>query len=149
MTTREIIESLPEQTREVVDVIGLEATITLSRKAPLCIKGFCRIYVPKRYRQGHWINKAIGEEAFRKLQKIFGGDHIFPVRIIEEKPKKYARRFKRNKNIVNDYCKGLTLDQLAVKHKLHRRMISYIVKSEVKQSNMLKLRRNTINKIIR
>ena len=149
MTEQEIIESLPEQTRIVVDVIGLEATLALSRKAPFCVKGFFRIYVPKLYRQWHWINNTIGEEAFRKLQKIFGGDYIYLTKTVEENSKRYSRRFKRNKSIVNDYCKGLTLDQLAAKHKLHRRMISYIVKSEVKQSNMLKLRRNTINKIIR
>lgn len=70
MTARLLLEDLPESLREVVDLIGLAATLNLVEH----FGGLITLYVPRDIEPSHQIAIAIGITAARKLVLRYGGD---------------------------------------------------------------------------
>ncbi|MCB1473813.1 MAG: hypothetical protein KDJ68_13265 [Rhodobiaceae bacterium] len=62
---------VPKAFRDIVDVVGLKAALTLAKEQP-----GQRIYVPTRPAKEHWISKTIGADLAAKLAHRYGGTEI-------------------------------------------------------------------------
>lgn len=72
MTARLLLEDLPESLREVVDLIGLAATLKLVEH----FGGLIALYVPRDIEPDHPLALAIGITAARKLSAHYGTDSL-------------------------------------------------------------------------
>ena len=64
------LDDLPESLREVVDLIGLTATLKLVEH----FGGAIAVYVPRAIEDDHPLTRAVGLVAARKLSSLYGGD---------------------------------------------------------------------------
>lgn len=62
---------LPESIQEMMSVIGLPAALTIVES-----RGGIRLCVPKYVSAEHWLAKAIGITAFKKLVEYYNGEEI-------------------------------------------------------------------------
>ncbi len=66
------LDDLPDSLREVVDLIGLAATLKLVEH----FGGRTQLYVPREIEPDHPIVQAIGITAARKLATVYGADAL-------------------------------------------------------------------------
>lgn len=66
------LDDLPESLHEVVDLIGLPATLKLVEH----FGGFTQLYVPRDIEPDHPIAQALGVTAARKLSSVYGADTL-------------------------------------------------------------------------
>jgi len=66
-----ITESLPETIKEMVDIVGLTPALAL-----VALRGGESLTIPKKCIAGHWLNEAIGVDAFKKLASYYSGETI-------------------------------------------------------------------------
>lgn len=66
------LDDLPDSLREVVDLIGLAATLKLVEH----FGGRTQLYVPREIEPDHPIVQAIGITAARKLATVYGADTL-------------------------------------------------------------------------
>ncbi|NVK42133.1 MAG: hypothetical protein HWE39_12905 [Oceanospirillaceae bacterium] len=62
---------LPESIQEMVEVIGLNATLLIVEE-----RGGIRLCVPTRVKDENWLTKLIGKEAMIKLVEYYCGEEI-------------------------------------------------------------------------
>ncbi len=72
MNARLSIDDLPESLREIVDLIGLPATLRLVES----YGGMIALYVPRDVDPDHHLAQAIGITAARKLATRYGADTL-------------------------------------------------------------------------
>ena len=66
------LDDLPESLREVVDLIGLAATLRLVEQ----FGGMIALYVPREIEADHQLAAELGLPAARKLAGHYGGDYL-------------------------------------------------------------------------
>lgn len=66
------LDDLPESLREVVDLVGLPATLKLVEH----FGGAIAVYVPREIEADHPLAHAVGPAAARKLSSLYGGDYL-------------------------------------------------------------------------
>ncbi|MFZ6748538.1 Mor transcription activator family protein [Undibacterium sp. Ren11W] len=111
------IDDLPQQLRQVADLIGLQATLVLVRHY-----GGVRLYVPMLMTPEHILSRLIGFETALKLASEFGGiDHFDIPRATG------ALRLVRNRQIADKYVKGKSLRNLALEYAMTERAIVKIL----------------------
>lgn len=66
------LDDLPESLRDVVELIGLAATLKLVEH----YGGLIALYVPRELEPDHHLARAIGISAARKLASRYGGDQV-------------------------------------------------------------------------
>lgn len=59
---------LPGVLREIAEIVGVDATLTLARA-----RGGTEVYIPAQSRPGHWLVKAVGEQAARRICREYAG----------------------------------------------------------------------------
>lgn len=110
-------EDLPASLKEMVDVIGLQATLKLVEA-----RGGVRLYVPFEIKPEHWISRLIGFEQAVKLARYYGGqDPFFIPRALD------AVIAVRNREIRQKYSMGKTQAELAREYSLTERWVREIV----------------------
>lgn len=108
---------LPPILQDIVDLIGLRATMTLVE----CYGGV-RLYVPKlELEDDHPLICQIGREAAGKLQAMYGGEPHFDIPKAER-----ALRAVRDARIRQLRGSGTPVRQLALEHRLTERQIRTI-----------------------
>lgn len=113
------VDYLPESLREVVDLIGLQATLKLVEHL-----GGIVLYVPAELTADHRIAKAIGMRAATLLWERYQADTIEVPRCHE------ALRLARNAEIRARRDAGATVEQLALDYGLTMRAVWYILADE-------------------
>lgn len=108
---------LPESLAEVVEAIGLAATLKLIQRY-----GGVRIYVPQpeHITEEHDLARAIGLEAARQLASIWGGERLPVVRAAK------AIRLARDRALRRDY-QSMSASQCALRYQLTERQLYEIV----------------------
>lgn len=91
-------EYLPGNIKDMIDVIGLEAT-----EALVIERGGIRLYVPKTVDPSHWIARLIGVDKMALLVARYGGDEIDMPRC------EAAMRAAREHEIINSAESNATL----------------------------------------
>lgn len=107
---------LPASARELAEVIGLAATLTLIEH-----HGGTRLYVPKRLTPDNDLIETIGASAAGDLVDTYAGDTIDVPRGLR------AVRAALYRRIVADYTDGATAAELALRHAKTERWIYAIV----------------------
>lgn len=110
------IEYLPESLRDIVDVIGLAATLELVEHF-----GGIALYVPSELTSEHRIVKALGAAAAAKLWEVYQADTLIIPRCNE------ALRRARNAEIIARNQAGATVAVLALEYALTQRAVWYIL----------------------
>jgi len=108
------ITDLPEQAREIADVVGLGATASL-----VASYGGVRLYVPETIVPDHALVHLIGLDAAQRLAQRFGGDRLEIPRCAE------ALRRVRNRALVED-AKRMSQREIALKYRLTERAVRLI-----------------------
>ena len=77
------MEELPNSVREIVEVIGLDATLRLISQLPVCQRPgrklpIVMLYVPKKLPPDHELVRMIGYPDAMKLVRVFGGEILYP-----------------------------------------------------------------------
>lgn len=65
------LEYLPESIQEMIDVIGLQATLLIVEE-----RGGIRLCVPTKVKSDNWLTQLIGTEAMIKLVDYYSGEEI-------------------------------------------------------------------------
>lgn len=65
------IEYLPESIQEMIDVIGLQATLLIVQE-----RGGIRLCVPTKVSESNWLTQLIGKEAMSKLVEYYCGEEV-------------------------------------------------------------------------
>lgn len=113
-TDNVVIDDLPGVLRDMVEIIGLPATLTIVKHY-----GGVRLYVPGNMVPHHILARLIGFEAACKLSSEFGGmDHFDIPRAVS------AVRAVRNAELAEKFRKGKTLRQLAIEYAMTERGIT-------------------------
>lgn len=107
---------LPPSLREIREVIGVAATL---RMVEGC--GGIRVFIPKRPRPEHRLQRILGEEAFRLLSARYGGETLSVPRA-----DRIVRRL-RNLTIAAAYDTGMPVRELARRHQLTERQVYAIL----------------------
>lgn len=111
------LEDLPASLREMVDVIGLQATLQLVEH-----KGGIRLYVPFEMKPEHWLARLLGFETAAKLAKYYGGQDPFDI------PRALGAVIAARHRLIRDkYAKGKTQAELAREFNLTERRVRDIV----------------------
>lgn len=95
-------ELLPASIKELIDVIGVPASISIVEE-----RGGVRLCVPKKANPEHWLNKLIGEESFKALVDYYQGEEIEIPRCVE------ALRGYKEQQILHASRQGASNAQLA------------------------------------
>lgn len=74
------VDDLPESLRDVVELIGLSATLKLVER----FGGLIKLYVPREIELEHPIAQAIGITAARKLASRYGADCLTSIPLCAE-----------------------------------------------------------------
>ncbi|GAB0058069.1 hypothetical protein SIID45300_02409 [Candidatus Magnetaquicoccaceae bacterium FCR-1] len=109
-------EELPETLREIRDVIGWPATMTLVSEM-----GGLKVIVPKKLTRNHLLVEMLGWEAASKLSEVYAGEVLKIPRAIS------ALRCLRDREILRRYDAGERLAILAREHHLDLRTIERII----------------------
>ena len=96
------VDWLPPSLRELVAVIGLDATLRIVEQ-----RGGVRLVVPSRARPGHWLAELIGLEALERLVDVYGREEIDIPRCAG------ALRAIRARQIAAEHAAGVSNAQLA------------------------------------
>ena len=111
------LEDLPQQVRQIVRVVGMQAALQLVRNY-----GGVRLYVPTNMTPDHILARIIGFEAAVKLAGEYGGMQHFDI------PRAAgALRLVRNREIAEKFVKGKSLRQLALEYMMTERGIQKIL----------------------
>lgn len=106
-------EDLPPSMRELWELVGRDATLTLCRKF-----GGTTHVVPLNLIAGHAIRLEIGDEAMLKLIRRYAPGRLYIPKLDE------ALRVARNLEIVKRYsAREMTAKELALKYRLTERQI--------------------------
>jgi hypothetical protein len=116
--------ALPETLQEIVQLIGMVATLKLVGKY-----GGTRLYVPKRVLTGHPLAALIGRKAADTLADYFGGEVLEIPRALS------ANVAQRNVAIKQEY-RQLSQRQLALKYNLTERQVRNIVTGDQQDDQM-------------
>lgn len=114
--TQATLLDLPESLREIVDLLGLGATMQLVNT-----HGGTRLFVPKQVKAQHHLANLLGMEQARRLSDHFGGESLTIPRMAN------AMRSKRNREIVRRYDGGDSVRILAHAYNLTDRQIYTIL----------------------
>ena len=104
---------LPGALREIAELIGLPAALTLSR-----VYGGRRLYVPRRYDPEHPLVKLLGHQAAIRLIDNYGGLEHFDVPMAAS-----LTRELRNRAIRRDRARGDSCSTLARRYQMTERTI--------------------------
>ncbi|HIJ85227.1 MAG: Mor transcription activator domain protein [Magnetococcales bacterium] len=107
---------LPESLMEIRETIGLNNTLKLVTNY-----GGTRVFVPKRIHDQHRLVNVLGLKAANQLSRRFGGESLTLVRGAS------ALRASRNKEIIEQYSKGVRVADLARTFALTERRIYTIL----------------------
>jgi Mor family transcriptional regulator len=112
-----LAEDLPESLADVVEAIGIAATLKLIERF-----GGIRIYVPLREHisDDHELARAIGLVAARKLAEIWGKERMPLPRAAK------AMRLARDRALRRDY-QSISASQCALKYQVTERQVYWIV----------------------
>lgn len=107
---------LPASLVEVKEVIGMDGAMNL-------VRGFggIRIFVPKRLRADHRLVVSLGLEAAQRLSHYFGGEILAVPRAVK------ALQQRRNREIISQYGRSVSVRLLAQEHQLTERQIYSIL----------------------
>lgn len=110
------IEDLPGVLRQMADLIGLQATLTIVKHY-----GGVRLYVPRNMTPEHILAKMIGFPAACKLSKEYGGvDHFDIPRAVA------AIRNARDADIARKLSMGKSARDLAIEYQMTERGINKV-----------------------
>ena len=112
------VDDLPPSLRELVEIIGLPATLKFIE----CYGGLIRLYIPRELRAGNVLAKDIGITAARKLIARYGGEDIYNIPNC-----KRALCAVRDREIVDRFNHGNTATALMRDYNLTERYIWYIL----------------------
>lgn len=99
------VEDLPATAQELVEVIGLAATMGI-----VAVRGGARLCVPKQTTGDHWLAERIGMEAFERLTQVYAGEEI-------EIPCCSVAFLKvRENTIYGQFEQGASIAELALEH---------------------------------
>lgn len=118
--TQTTLSDLPESLREVVEILGLSATLQLVNS-----HGGTRLFVPKQVKAQHHLANLLGIEQARRLSDHFGGESLTIPRMAN------AMRGQRNREIVRRYDRGESVRILAHAYHLTDRQIYTILSRPV------------------
>ena len=111
------VDDLPLMLRQIVAIIGLQATLLLVGQY-----GGVRLYVPVKMTPEHVLANLIGFDLAAKLSAAFGGMDHFDI------PQGMnAVRLVRNRQIAQKFIAGESLRMLAREYRLSERQIQNIV----------------------
>lgn len=111
------IQSLPKQTIELIEVIGLDAVLDLIK-----VRRGTTIWVPCQADPEHWLVAIVGLDAFQKLVQRYAYTSLN----IDSCTK--AIKEARNISICND-SERLSHWELAIKYRLNQRSVRRILRS--------------------
>lgn len=106
---------LPDSLREIVDLIGLGATMKLVEQY-----GGIRVKIPESCRRNSELTKCVGIEASRKLTDVYGGDRLELPLMLK------ALLTIRDLEINQRLDAGESMSKLARQYHMTRRNILYI-----------------------
>lgn len=118
-------KDLPPQIRELIALIGAQATLELVAHC-----GGTSVIVPKHYRHDHWLVAVIGAPAAEQVIQRFGGAVLYVAKLDE------ALRAARDREIVERYGKGEPVKRLARYYRLTERQVwNILTKTESSQDD--------------
>jgi len=116
---------LPKSAEMIEQFIGRNAVILLAEKSPYRTRDKCQIYIPKSYKPGHWIRRAIGDKLFEIMRLEFGGE------LLEIATCKAVREAPRNRDMITANIKGMNLRAIAEKYRLCHRWVRIIINRSI------------------
>jgi len=113
-----ITESLPETVKEMVEIIGLTSALAL-----VALRGGEQLAIPKKCNPNHWLQEAIGVDAFNKMVKYYSGETFEIPRCCK------AIRAVTHHHIIEESEQGVSSALLARRHGYTQRGIRKIINS--------------------
>ena len=110
-------EDLPESVRELIELIGLPATLKLVEKY-----GGIYAHIPCKVGPNHTLAVDLGLDKAQILVDYYGGTYPYIPRLAE------VLRHNRNREIIQKFEDGVSARRLARRYKLSIRQIWYILK---------------------
>jgi hypothetical protein len=110
-------QDLPDTVREIAEVVGVNSALKLSGRVR-----HRKLYVPKEFKEGHWIATEIGESEARRLSKTFGGCLLDLASCFA------LRTAQRREAMRREYQAGASVHDLMARHGMSKRGVQYALK---------------------
>ena len=115
---------LPESIQEIVDVIGLNATLLLVQE-----RGGISMHVPTKAKEENWIAKLIGFDEMKKLVCVFAGETIHIARCAAA-----IKQAQHEEIFIKHIQRGISQSKLAREYGYDERSIQRLISKMKKQA---------------